>query len=415
MKKIYLDYAATTPLAKEVFEAMLPYFEKKFGNPGSIHILGQETQAALDNARLAMARFLGTQPEEIIFTGSATESNNLAIRGIIKRQTINDKPRLPAPEHSDGGQGRTPHIITSQIEHESVLETCRDLESRGFTEVSYLGVSKKGIVKVEDVLGAVRENTVLISIHYANNEIGTIQAIAEIGAEVRRLNSMRLAEGQERIHFHTDAVQAAQFLDISPKKLGVDLLTFSSHKIYGPKGLGALYVSDEQTLQPIITGGGQERGLRSGTENVPYIVGFAKAVELVEKSRETESRRIRDLRNELYSGIRKLFPGAKLNGAEEPRLPNNLNLSFPNYAGEELLLLLDGEGVAVSTGSACQAKSAKPSHVLIALGLDEKGANSSLRFSLGRLTTKEEISQTLKVMKKIFLRLNIKEDLSQHV
>lgn len=390
MKKIYLDYAATTPLDKEVFEAMLPYFEEKFGNPGSVHILGQEAQAALDNARLAISKCLNAKPEEIIFAGSATEANNLAIRGVIKAIS----------------NGKKPHIITSAIEHESILETCRDLENHNLVEVSYLGVAGNGIIKVDDVQGAVKENTVLISIHYANNEIGTIQPIAEIGAAVARLNDARLVKGQERIYFHTDAVQAFQFFDISPKKLSVDLLTFSGHKIHGPKGIAALYVNSESVLEPIITGGGQEFGLRPGTENVPAIVGFAKAVELAASSREEANKRTKDLRDELYLGIAKIKREVKLNDAREPRLPNNLNLSFPGHTGEELLLLLDSEGVAVSTGSACQAKSAKPSHVLIALGLDEREANSSLRFSLGRPTTKEEISQTLKVIEKIFLRLN---------
>lgn len=423
--RIYLDYAATTPVAPEVLEVMQPYFSEKFGNPGSLHTFGQEAQGAVDAARNRIAGSLGAESKEIIFTASATEANNLAIRGIVRGSAASSsEPRFArssgsrpldlapaAPLRGDQARRRSalsselaalPHIVTTVIEHESVLETCRDLERKKEAEVTYLPVTAEGVLRLSDVAQALRKETVLVSVGYANNEIGTIQPIPEIAAAISEFKIQNSKVKNNYPLFHTDAVQAVQFLDCDVQKLGVDLMTVSSHKIYGPKGIAALSVRHIAKLASIITGGGQEFGLRSGTENVPALVGFSRALELVEGLRERESARIGRLRDMLYSGILAAVPAAALNGAKEPRVPNNLNLSFPDYFGEELLLVLDREGIAVSTGSACRAKSREPSHVLSALGLPEERVRSSIRFSLGRFTTEEEIEKTVRTISYIF-------------
>jgi len=372
-----------------VKKAMAPYFSDKFGNPGSLHFFGQEAMAAVDESREKIAKTIGADFREIIFTGSATESNNIALRGIIKN--------IPTPN----AQRPTPRIIISAIEHESILETCRDLEHEGI-EIIYLPVDKRGIIDLKKLKESLNEQTILVSIMYANNEIGTIQPIVEIAKiikEFKEKNNYKLPL------FHTDAVQAFQFLDCDINNLKVDLMTLSAHKIYGPKGIGLLYVRaltpSPHTLNPIIAGGGQEFGLRSGTENVAGIVGFAKAVELAVKNRKKETRRISKLTGYFWKEIKKNCPSAKINGALSNKLPNILNIYFPNQNAQDLLMKFDLNGVAISSGSACSARATKPSHVLKAIGLNDKKIKSSLRFSLGKFTTKEETNHTLKIIKKL--------------
>ena len=376
MSKVYLDYAATTPIDPKVLRAMLPYLKKDFGNPSSIHSIGQRALAAIDKARQTVANFLGCSSQEIIFTGSATEADNLAIKGLVKNG----------------------HIITTQIEHHAVLESCQALEKQG-VEVTYLPVDKEGLVKVSDVEKAIKNNTALVSIMYANNEIGTIQPIAEIAKVLK-----------PKIYFHTDAVQAVNYLDCNVKNLGVDLLTLSGHKIYGPKGTGALFVKKGIPLEPLIHGGGHEAGLRSGTENVPGIVGLAAAIEEIQNPKiKIQNIKTKHFRDKLIKTILKVIPDAKLNGPTPQsgggRLPNNVNLGFKGTEGEALVISLDQKGMAVSTGSACSSKTLEPSHVLLALGLSEEEAHCSLRITLGRYTTEQEIEKFLKVLPSVIQRL----------
>ena len=373
MPKIYLDYAATTPIDPKVLRAMTPYLKKEFGNPSSIHNFGQKARTAIDEARQLVANFLGCEAAEIIFTGSATEANNLAILRLVKKGD---------------------HIITSQIDHHAVLEPCRALEKRG-VEVTYLPVDKEGLVSVSDVEKAMKPNTVLVSIMYANNEIGTIQPIADIAKVI-----------PSGIHFHTDAAQAANYLDCNVKKLGVDLLTLSGHKIYGPKGIGALYVRERTQISPLIYGGGHEHGLRSGTENVAGIVGFGQAIKEIQDPKiKIQNIKIRQLRDKLIKGVLRLIPDCRLNGTLINRLPNNANFTFKGAEGEALVIALNQKGIAVSTGSACSSKSLESSHVLLALGLSEEEAHGSLRISLGRYTSEKEIEKLLKALPPIVERL----------
>lgn len=382
MAKIYLDYAATTPIDPKVLKAMSPYLKKDFGNASSIHGLGQKALFAIDESRQIAADFLGCTPEEIIFTGSATEANNLAIFGSVG-------------ERFSKGEAFSPHIITSQIEHQAVLEPCRELQKRG-AEVTYLPVDKDGLVLTSDVEKAIKPNTVLVSIMYASNEIGTVQPIAEIG---------QLLKGH-KILFYTDAVQAANYLDCDVKKLGVDLLTLSSHKIYGPKGVGLLYVKDGLEIKPLILGGGQEHGLRSGTENVAGIVGFGQALKGIQDPKtKIQNIKIRQFRDRIIKAILKLIPDSRLNGSSTHRLPNNVNINFDGAEGEAIVIALDQKGIACSTGSACSSKSLEPSHVLLALGLSHEEAHGSLRVTLGRYTTNEEIIRFLKVLSQVIERL----------
>jgi len=359
MKTIYFDYAATTPIDPAVFKSMLPYLKNEFGNASSIHSLGQKAQIAIDKARKQTADFLHCNPEQIIFCGSATEANNIAILGLTK-----DKPNY--------------HVITSKIEHPSVLNTVKQLNA----EVTYLSPASDGVIRVDDVKNAIKENTILISIMYANNEIGTIQPIKEIKELIAKAN--------HKIYFHVDAVQAANYLDCNVKN--IDLLTLSGHKIYGPKGIGILYARDIKSLKPIIYGGGQESGLRPGTENVANIVGFGTAISLIKRQKD-----IKKLRDKIIKEILKI-PGAKLNGSLQNRLPNNINVSFKGIEGESLLMLLDQKGIATSTGSACSSKELKPSNVLLALGLEPKETHGSLRITLGRFTTQKEVDYLLKIL-----------------
>ena len=385
-KKVYFDYAASTPVDPGVLKSMMPYFGEKYGNAASIHSFGQEAQIAIDEARTKVANFFECSFSEIIFTGSATESINLAIRGAIKASwaAVKDKKT---------------HIVTSQIEHEAVLDTCRDLEKEG-VEVTILPAGADGFVKPEDVKSALKENTAIVSIMYANNEIGTIQPIKEIGRIVKDFRSGR---GGVYPLFHTDAVQAVNFLDCGAERLGVDLLSFSGQKIYGPKGVGGLYRKEGTSIKPIITGSGQEFGLRSGTSNVPLIVGLAQAVALLPEMKKLAGQ-IEQLRDRLIERVIKEIPGAKLNGSLENRLPNNANLNFgavKSKIDSSLIVALDLAGFAISAGSACQSKAQKPSHVLTAIGLSPQEVKKSIRVSLGKTTTMEEIDGLVEALKKI--------------
>jgi len=372
-KKIYLDYAASTPLDPKALKAMLPYLKKEYGNPSSSHTFGQEAKVAIEKARVRVAKFLNCQPLEVIFTSGATEANNLAIQGLLR--SLNFKP----------------HIITTQIEHESVLSPLQELESEGLAEVTYVPVDREGIVKVEDVEKAIRPNTALVSVMYANSEIGTVQPIEEIGKLIKNLKL--------KILFHTDAAQAAQFLPCEVQKLGVDMLTLSAHKFYGPKGTGALFMREGVLLDPLVFGGGQEQGVRSGTENVAGIVGMGEAVEKVQNPKtKIQNITIRQLRDQLIRGVLRNIPQSSLTGSLQARLPNNAHFCFEGVEGEVLLMALDEKGIAVSTGSACSEKTHEPSHVLLALGMSAQDAMSCVRITLGSHTTKEEIEKTVKTL-----------------
>jgi len=365
MKRIYLDHSATTPVAPEVLEAMLPYFGEKFGNASSLHSFGLEAKEALEESREKVAALLGAQPEEIIFTSGGTESDNLALKGIGYRS-------------KEKGKGN--HIITSSIEHPAILETCRKLETQGF-DVTYLPVTKEGMVDPGTLESAIRKETVLISVMHANNEIGTIQPLKEIG---------KIA-AEKDVFFHTDAVQTAGKIPIDVNDMDLDLLSISAHKLYGPKGVGALYVRKGTRLDSIVQGGGHERGLRSGTENVAGIVGLARAADLASQEMESEAKRLTDLRDKLAKKVLDSVKDAWINGTLTKRLPGNLNFGFRYVEGESLLLFLDSKGIAVSTGSACSSKKLEPSHVLLSLGLKAEECHGSLRITMGRSNTEEDV------------------------
>lgn len=371
MKQIYLDHASTTPVRAEVLEAMLPYFSEKFGNPSSIYPLGQEASDALTEARETIANAIGAKPREIFFTSGGTESDNWAIKGFM---------------HANASKGK--HLITSAIEHHAVLHTCESLEREGF-EVTYLPVDEHGMVSVEDFKAAIRPDTILASIMFANNEIGTIEPIAELAA----------AAHEAGVVFHTDAVQAFGHEPIDVNELGIDMLSASSHKIYGPKGVGLLYVRKGVKLQNLLDGGQQERGKRGSTENVPGIIGFAKATELAQIDLLPEQDRQRALRDHAIKRILAEIPDAKLNGSWEDRLANNVNFSFEFIEGEGMLLQLAARGICVSSGSACTSGSLDPSHVLLAIGLPHEIAHGSLRLTIGRSTTQEDVDFTIDSLK----------------
>jgi len=373
---IYLDHAATTLVRKEVLEEMQPYFSKKYGNASSLHALGREANRALQEARAKVADVINAMPEEIYFTSGGSEADNTALKGL-------------AFANKDKGN----HIIISSIEHDAVLNTCKFLEQNGF-EVTYLPVDKYGFVNCDDIEKVITKKTILISVMHANNEIGTIEPIANIGS---------LAQ-EKGVYFHTDAVQTFGKIPIDVEKMGIDLLSASSHKVYGPKGVGALYVKKGIEIQPLIHGGGHENGLRSGTENVAGIVGFGKAAELAENERAIEAGREIKLRDKLIKGALKI-KNSYLNGHPTIRLPNNANFSFKFIEGEGLVLDLDSHGIAASTGSACSSKSLEPSHVLLAIGLKPEEAHGSLRLSLGRDTNDRDINYVLKVLPKSVERL----------
>ncbi|TKJ30324.1 MAG: cysteine desulfurase NifS [Chloroflexi bacterium B3_Chlor] len=375
---IYLDHAATTRVDPRVVEAMLPYFTERYGNASAIYSLGREARQALDQARAGVAEVFNCSPKEIVFTSCGTESDNLAIRGVAWMN-----------------RERGDHIITSSIEHHAVSHTCEQLEKQFGFNVTYVPVDEYGRVDPGDVEKATTDGTVLISIMYANNEVGTIEPISEIGEIARNYG----------IPFHTDAVQAAGSLSLDVQELNVDLLTLSSHKFYGPKGVGVLYVREGLGLMPVQTGGGHENDLRSGTENVPYIVGLAKALTLVEERREEESQRLAALRDHLTDGVLSSIPHSRLMGHPSERLPNNANFVFEHVEGEGILLSLDMQGIAASSGSACSTGSAGPSHVLLAMGVQPSVAHGSVRMTLGRENTEEDVDRVLGVLPGIVERL----------
>ena len=377
MKRIYLDYAATTPTHPEVLKAMLPYFTDAFGNPSSIHSFGQEAKDAIEKARNQVAALIGAKSEEIVFTGSGTEADNFALKGVAV-----------------ANQSKGNHIITSSIEHHAVLETCKFLEKQGFS-VTYLPVDGYGMVDPGGVKKAITAKTILISVMHASNEVGTIEPIAEIG------NIAREAE----VYLHTDAVQAAGHIPVDVNKLNVDLLSISAHKLYGPKGIGALYIKKGTKVSSFMHGGSQERGKRASTENVPAIVGFGKAAEIAQQEMLEEAQKLTVLRDWLIEGILKSIEHTRLNGHPVMRLPNNVNVSVDYAEGESMLLNLDLAGICASTGSACSSADLEPSHVLVAMGLPHLQAHGSLRFTSGKWTTEEDINQVLNVLPGIVSKL----------
>ncbi len=374
MRKVYMDHAATTPMDTEVFEAMTPYFLQKYGNASSLHSFGMEAKETLEKSREAVATFIGGDADEIIFTGGGTESDNLAIKGIVFR-------------------ARKGHIITSSIEHPAVLETCKFLEKKGF-RVTYIPVDRYGVVKPKDVQNAIEKDTVLITIMHANNEIGTIEPIDEIG---------KIAS-ERGIPFHTDAVQSVGKIPIDVKKMSIDLLSISGHKIYGPKGVGALYIKKGRRIDALMHGGRHERGVRSSTENISGIVGLAKACELAKERREKDVKKMRGLRDTLIRGVLEIEE-SYLNGHPEKRLPSNAHFYFRGIEGESLILMLDDAGIAASTGSACSSKKLAPSHVLLAIGLKPEDAHGSLRLTLGRGNDEEDVAYVLETLPEIVKKL----------
>ncbi|MFQ6025398.1 MAG: cysteine desulfurase family protein [Nitrosopumilaceae archaeon] len=371
---IYLDNAASTQVHEEVIKEMIPYFKEQYGNPSSIHRYGRIASKAVQNAKKKIADLINADASEILITSGGTESNNTALLGIAHK--------------SDGK-----HIITSSIEHEAILEPCKRLEKEGF-QVTYLPVDREGLVRLEDIRNAISSDTCLISIMYANNEVGTIQPIKEI-ADIAN---------KKEIIFHTDAVQAAGKIPIDVNDCKVDLLSISSHKINGPKGVGALYIKKGTVIDPFILGGGQENGLRSGTENVASIVGFGKACELAKHNMKKNQEHLRMLRDRLVSRLLEI-PHVTLNGHPAKRIPNNANFTFLGTSGEDLIIKLDENGVAASTGSACSVKMQKASHVLKAMGLSHEQISGSLRLTVGLSNNEKEIDDTVKILKKIVKEL----------
>jgi cysteine desulfurase len=376
-RTVYMDHSATTYVRKEVVEAMAPYHAENFGNPSSIYRIARESRRAIDSARAEVAKALGADPDEIYFTSGGSESDNWAIKGV-----------------AFANRKKGNHIITSAIEHHAVLHTCEYLEKEGFT-VTYLPVDQYGLVSPADLEKAITDKTILISVMYANNEIGTIEPIAELGAIAR----------MHKVPFHTDAVQAIGNIPIDVKAQNIDLLSLSAHKFYGPKGVGALYVRKGMKIDNLIHGGGQERRHRAGTENIAGIVGLGKAIALATADIEGHNRRIRALRDRLLTGILKTIPHARLNGHPEKRLPGNINVSFEFVEGESILLWLDDEGICASTGSACTSGSLEPSHVLLATGLPVEISHGSLRLTLGSVNTDADVDFVLEVLPKVVSRL----------
>lgn len=377
MDRIYLDNAATTPVDKRVLETMLPYYSDVFGNPSSPYSYGQEAKKAIEEAREKVAKALGADSDEIYFTSGGSESDNWALKGVA--YALKDKGN---------------HIITTEIEHHAVLNTCRYLEKEGF-KVTYLPVDEYGLVKPEDLKKAITDKTILVSIMFANNEIGTIEPIEEL---------VKIAH-EKNVYFHTDAVQAVGNIPIDVKKLDVDLLSLSAHKIYGPKGVGALYIKKGVKIHSLIQGGTQERNRRAGTENVPGIVGLGEAIELITKDLDSHINKLTFLRDKLINGILEKIPYARLNGHPTKRLPGNVNVSFEFIDGESLILNLDMAGICASSGSACTSGSLEPSHVLLAIGRSRELARGSLRLTIGKDNTEEDIDKVLEVLPQIIKRL----------
>ncbi len=387
MERKYLDYSATTPVDSEVIKEMLPYFNSEFGNPSSIYSYGRDSKKAIENARDKIAKLINGNAREVFFTGGGTEADNWAIKGIA--MSLKNKGN---------------HIITSSIEHHAVLHSCNYLEKYGF-KITYLPVDEYGLISLEDLNNAIKEDTILISIMFANNEIGTIQPIKEIG---------KIAK-ENKIYFHTDGVQALGNTVIDVEDMNIDLLSISSHKIYGPKGIGALYIRKGVKIDPLIHGGAQEHRKRAGTENVPGIVGFGKAAEIAYDNLEKNIENLTNLRNKLINGILDHIDYVKLNGHPQNRLPGNINISFQFIEGEALLLSLDMVGICGSSGSACTSGTLDPSHVLLAIGLSHEIAHGSLRLSLGKYTKEEDINFVLKELPKIISRLRSMSPLYEKV
>ena len=376
-KNVYLDHAATTYVKKEVLDEMMPYFTQNFGNPSSKYKLGNENKNAIELAKDRIAKAIGAKTNEIYFTAGGCEADNWVIKGI-----------------AFGNREKGNHIITTSIEHPAIINSCKFLEKLGF-EITYLSVDECGQISLDELKESIRDTTILISVMFANNEIGTIQPITEIAKIANEKN----------IYFHTDAVQAVGSLRIDVKKLGVTMLSMSGHKFYGPKGIGALYIKEGTKIENLIHGGGQEQGKRAGTENVPAIVGMGKAIELIYADFESRNEKILKLREKLIKGIEERILDVKLNGHRTQRLPGNVNFSFKFIEGEALLLMLNSKGVAGSSGSACSSREKKPSHVLLSIGLDDKVAHGSLRFSIGEENTEEDIDYVLEILPGIVERL----------
>jgi cysteine desulfurase len=379
MNRVYLDFNATTPVEPEVLDAMLPYFSAEFANAASIHAPGQRARGAVETAREQVAALIGARLQEIVFTSGGTESDNHAIFGVVGQASLSVS--------SSRNANSPAHIITTAIEHEAVLNTCQVLERQG-VGVTYLPTDREGQIELEDLRRAIRQETVLITIMHANNELGTVQPLEEIG---------RIA-AEADLHFHTDAVQSAGKIPIDVNVLGVDLLSISGHKLYAPKGIGALYVRGGTRLRQLLYGGHHQRGFRPGTENVAGIVGLGKAADIARKSLADDAQRVSTLRDKLQLGLLQRVPQSRVNGGAAPRTPNTTNLVFPGVEGEALLIALDLKGLACSTGAACSSGAVEPSHVLTAIGLSPEEARASLRFSLGRHTTSAGIDFALNVV-----------------
>lgn len=376
MDTIYLDHAATTPVAPEVIEAMLPFYKTTWGNPSTIYSIGRAAKKGMEDAREQVAALLNAQPDEVYFASGGTESDNFALIGALKANAKKGK-----------------HLIVSKIEHHAVLHTAEVLEKEGF-DVSYVGVDRYGLVDQDELRSALRDDTVLVSIMHSNNEIGTIQPLKELVQIVKEKGAL----------FHTDAVQSVGSVPIDVKDLGIDLLTLSAHKQYGPKGIGGLYVKKGTRISPILHGGSQERRRRPGTENVPGIVGFGACLELAGREMDARMKKASELRDHLIDGLMKV-PDVRLNGHPTERLPNNVNICFERIEGEGILLFLDQKGICASSGSACTSATLEPSHVLLACGLTHEVAHGSVRFTLGKSTTKEQLDKVIETVPPIVERL----------
>lgn len=376
---IYLDYAAATPMDERVIAVMQPFWSDKFFNPSGLYLAAREVRAALNQGRSDVAKILGAKPNEIVFTAGGTEANNLAINGVMSAWPNNN-------------------LLTSAIEHESVLEPAAKYDFRA------ISVDEQGIVKIDDLLKKLTNKTVVVSVMYANNEIGSIQPLKELAAVIKDIKHKRLAAGNlTPLYFHTDAAQATNYLDIHPDELGVDLMTLNAGKIYGPKQVGCLYVKTGTQLNGQILGGGQERNLRSGTENLAGVVGFTKALQITSEIKKSEVKRQKALQQQFFAELVAALPEAMINGSRKHRLPNNVHITLPGFDNERLLMELDERGIMCATGSACSASSDEPSHVLRAIGFSDELAQSSLRFTLGRQTKQQDISATVKALKQICL------------
>lgn len=395
MKKIYLDYAATTPVDEKVLETMLPYFSQNFGNAMSVHGFGQEALEAVDTARAKAALFFRCSPSEIVFTSGATESNNLVVKGSLR--SFYSVPRKPEEK---------PHIITTKFEHHCVLDACKFAEKDGLAEMTFIAPNKEGLISVNDIKKAIKPNTILVSVMYVNNEIGTVQPIEEIGKALKKINVERKENKLPQVVFHTDATQAINYFNCDVDTLGVDLLSMSAHKIYGPKGIGLLYVRKNTPIKRVQDGGDQEFKLRAGTHNVPAIVGLGEAINMI-KTPATQKKiaQIQELRDYMIKRVLKEIPKSYLNGSQEKRSPNNANFRFDDVEGEGLILSLDLDGIAASTGSACSSGALDPSHVLLSLGLKHEQAHGSLRVSIGKYTTKKELDTMIDKLKEVVKRL----------